>query len=105
MSRSLPRRLFAPAALATITALIGYAANAQLGMYTLPKDDFTWNWGRSVDESKRRFEDFSVRGGEAGFNCELTGKARPGDCHRPIFGRSRKSFGRGSTSSMPPRAT
>jgi hypothetical protein len=52
-------------------------ANAQLGMYTLPKDDFTWNWGRDFETSRRAFEDFSVSGGEAGFNCELTGKISP----------------------------
>jgi hypothetical protein len=74
MSRSLPRRLFAPAALATITVLIAPAAHAQFGFYQLPKDDFVWNWGRNSEGANTRFEDFSVSGGEAGFRCELTGK-------------------------------
>jgi hypothetical protein len=73
MSRSLPRRLFAPAALAAITVLTAQAANAQFG-YQLPKDDFVWNWGRNAEGANTRFEDFSVSGGEAGFRCELTGK-------------------------------
>ena len=74
MSRSLPRRLFAPAALATITVLSAHAAHAQFGFYQLPKDDFVWNWGRNSEGANTRFEDFSVSGSEAGFRCELTGK-------------------------------
>jgi hypothetical protein len=70
---SLPGTPFTLAALATIAALAESAAHAQFG-YTLPKDDFIWNWGRNPEEIATRFEDFSVTGGEAGFRCELTGK-------------------------------
>jgi hypothetical protein len=48
-------------------------AQAQLGMYQLPKDDFIWNWGRTGEASRTAFEDFEVRGGELGFSCVLTG--------------------------------
>lgn len=73
MSRSTPRRPVALAALALIAGFAASIAHAQFG-YTLPKDDFVWNWGRNPEEANTRFEDFSVSGGEAGFRCELTGK-------------------------------
>lgn len=53
-------------------------AGAQLGLYTLPKDDFVWNWGE-VDLDKRRFgvADIEVSGSESQFSCELTARMRP----------------------------
>jgi hypothetical protein len=79
MSRSLPGRPFALASLAAIAAtavLATTGAHAQFGGfgYTLPKDDFVWNWGRNREGANTAFEDFSVHGGEGGFTCELTGK-------------------------------
>jgi hypothetical protein len=75
MSRS-QRRLHALtlAGLAAITALTASAAYAQFG-YTLPKNDFVWNWGRNPEGLNTKFEDFSIHGSEAGFQCELIGKA------------------------------
>jgi hypothetical protein len=79
MSHSLPGRLAAlalPAALAAIAALVTTSAHAQFGGfgYSLPKDDFVWNWGRNREGGNTGFEDFEVHGGEAGFTCVLTGK-------------------------------
>lgn len=53
-------------------------AGAQLGLYTLPKDDFIWNWGE-VNLDRRRFgvADIEVNGSESQFNCELTARMRP----------------------------
>lgn len=53
-------------------------ADAQLGLYTLPKDDFIWNWGE-LDLEKRRFgvADIEVSGSESQFNCDLTARMRP----------------------------
>ena len=67
------RRAFAPVAAAAIAALWVTAAHAQFGYYQLPKQDFVWNWG-DPERSGLKFEDFSVSGGEGGFNCELKGK-------------------------------
>jgi len=58
------------AAIAVFTAT---AAHAQFGYYQLPKNDFVWNWG-SAERNAGKFEDFTVNGGEGGFNCELKGK-------------------------------
>ena len=53
-------------------------AGAQLGLYTLPKDDFIWNWG-DRDIEKRRFgvADIEVSGTESQFSCDLTARMRP----------------------------
>jgi hypothetical protein len=73
-SHSPLRTGFAVGALASLLGFGAGPASAQFG-YTLPKDDFVWNWGRGgEDAANRGFEDFDVRGGEQGFNCELTGK-------------------------------
>jgi hypothetical protein len=54
------------------------------GLYQLPKNDFTWNWGRgAVEGAGGGFEDFSVNGSEAGFRCQLTGRMRPSSSHTP----------------------
>jgi hypothetical protein len=55
-----------------------FDAGAQLGLYTLPKDDFVWNWGE-LDLEKRRFgvADIEVSGSESQFNCDLTARMRP----------------------------
>jgi hypothetical protein len=60
-------------------------SRAQLpGLYQLPKNDFTWNWGRgAVEGAGGGFEDFSVNGHEAGFRCQLTGRMRPSSQYTP----------------------
>ncbi len=74
MSRAPLRRPLGAAALALLLGFAAGPAGAQFG-YSLPKDDFVWNWGRGGEEAAQRgFEDFEVRGGEDGFNCLLTGK-------------------------------
>lgn len=55
-----------------------YTANAQFnsglpGQMNLPRDDFTWTWGRKPS-GETKFEDFSVFGSEGRFRCDLTGK-------------------------------
>jgi hypothetical protein len=66
----------AAAAGALLTLGLPMLAAAQLGMYTLPKNDFVWRWG---DESRQRTTgDFEASGGEAGFQCELIGEIHPG---------------------------
>jgi hypothetical protein len=80
MRISPPGRLFAlalPAALAALAVLATTGVQAQFpGFgYSLPKDDFVWNWGRNPEGANTTaFTDFEVRGGEGGFQCELTGK-------------------------------
>ena len=59
-------------------------ANAQFGglfpgQVNLPADDFTWIWGNRRETTMGRSEDFSVRGGELGFRCTLTGRLGPGN--------------------------
>ena len=59
-------------------------AGAQLGLYTLPKDDFVWNWGE-LDLEKRRFgvADIEVSGSESQFSCDLTARMRPSTSMSP----------------------
>jgi hypothetical protein len=62
-----------------VGAALGNGAQAQLfGIVNLPSNDFTWTWGDLERSERRGFEDFSARGNEGGFSCELTGKLRPG---------------------------
>jgi hypothetical protein len=48
---------------------------AQFG-YTIPNQNFVWTWGKGEGHGTR--QDFDARGGEAGFNCNLTGAMRVG---------------------------
>ncbi|MET0209887.1 MAG: hypothetical protein ABW220_12655, partial [Burkholderiaceae bacterium] len=76
MSRSLRRTAVALIALVAGNALLQNPAQAQFGMYQLPKDDFVWNWGRAAGEAGRTgFEDINVWGNESGFRCQLTAKS------------------------------
>lgn len=66
-----------------LTALVALAAAASApvaaqfgGFYQLPQDDFIWRWGNTRDGQQRGFADIDVRGGEAGFRCELTARTR-----------------------------
>ena len=58
-------------------ALVPSLAGAQFA--NLPREDFIWRWAHAADEAWRIGpEDFEVRGGEAPFQCVLTGKLSPG---------------------------
>jgi hypothetical protein len=70
------------AAGALLALALPMLAAAQLGMYTLPKNDFVWRWGN--ENRQRPTGDFSARGGEAGFQCELVGDLGPGSQLSPI---------------------
>jgi hypothetical protein len=63
------------AALAAPWLPLGDAA-AQLGLYTLPKTDFVWNWGRADPERRRGAGDIELSGSESFFNCDLTARMR-----------------------------
>jgi hypothetical protein len=52
------------------------AVEAQLGLYTLPKNDFVWNWGNTREDLRRGFADIEVSGNESLFRCDLTAKIR-----------------------------
>lgn len=68
----------AAAAVLALAVLAERPAAAQFGGFgvTLPKDDFTWTWGRREDAVSQRFPDFTAKGGEGGFTCDLNGKLR-----------------------------
>lgn len=66
-------------ALAAAAAPIVLAANVavgQLGLYSLPKDDFRWNWGAIGPEEQTGFADIQVSGSEGVFRCELSARTR-----------------------------
>ena len=69
-----------PKLFATLAALIGplwlAEAAAQIPMYTLPKDDFRWNWGTSLDQ-QRGFADIEISGSESFFRCDFSARMRP----------------------------
>jgi hypothetical protein len=49
-------------------------------MYSLPKQDFIWNWGEVASEEQRRgLADIDVSGSESFFRCDLTARMRPGN--------------------------
>jgi hypothetical protein len=75
MARS---KLLSTLAAALLTASAQPAAEAQFGVMNLPRDDFTWMWGRTPDTARRGASDFTAGGGEAGFRCNLVGKMRLG---------------------------
>ena len=55
-------------------------ADAQIPLYSLPKQDFIWNWGEVVSEDQRRgMADIDVSGSESFFRCDLTARMRPGN--------------------------
>ena len=58
------------------------AVPAQFGM-NLPRNDFTWTWGDSIENIETRLSDLSANGSEGGFNCDLTAKLRPGSRYTP----------------------
>jgi hypothetical protein len=72
-------RIVAPLLAALAAQVLPWAgAGAQLGLYTLPKNDFIWNWGHGVGEAQRRgVPDLEITGSEGFFRCELTARMRP----------------------------
>jgi hypothetical protein len=72
------KSVWAWTALFVLTIAAQSTARAQFGVQ-LPQNDFTWNWGDQKEiSSSKRFPDFTLKGGEAGFNCDLNGKMRLG---------------------------
>lgn len=64
-------------AAATLVLLLANVAVGQLGMYTLPQDDFRWNWGDVGPDDKPGMADIQVSGTESVFRCELSARTRP----------------------------
>jgi hypothetical protein len=56
---------------------------AQLGFYSLPKDNFIWRWGNTREGEQHGFADLDVNGSEAGFNCALTARTRTSSALSP----------------------
>ena len=72
-------------------------------MYTLPKNDFVWNWGEvSPRASGAAMPDIEISGGEGGFRCDLDGAAfSPSSSLTPTeISEFEMELNRGSTSSM-----
>ena len=71
-------RIIAPLVAALGAQLLPLAgADAQLGLYTLPKDDFIWRWGDVVAEGQQRgMADIEISGTESFFRCDLTARMK-----------------------------
>jgi hypothetical protein len=52
------------------------AVDAQLGLYTLPRQDFVWNWGTNREGQRRGAPDIQINGSESFFRCDLTAQIR-----------------------------
>lgn len=61
-----------------VALLCAGPALAQFGQVNYPQSDFRWVWGNERDLARRGFEDFSVSGNDAGFQCTLKGRLHPG---------------------------
>ena len=56
------------------------SADAQPPMYTLPKQDFVWNWGDvALEQRKQGLADIDISGTESFFRCDLTARMRAGN--------------------------
>jgi hypothetical protein len=64
------------AAAAASASLVANRAVGQFGIYTLPQDDFRWNWGAIGPEEKTGFADIQVSGSEGAFRCDLSARTR-----------------------------
>ncbi len=80
MRNAIRRVIQASVLLSTLGFAAAYAQFGQTfpGLVNLPDQDFTWNWGRTADTVVSRAEDFSIRGNQAQFRCELTGRFSAG---------------------------
>jgi hypothetical protein len=78
-------RIIAPLVAALGAQLLPLAgADAQLGLYTLPKDDFIWRWGDVVVEGQQRgVADIEISGSESFFRCDLTARMRVSSSRSP----------------------
>lgn len=63
-------------AAATPLVLVVNVAFGQLGLYTLPKDDFRWNWGNIGPDDRMGLADIEVSGSEGIFRCDLSARTR-----------------------------
>jgi len=73
-------------ALVAAAAPVLLAANVavgQLGMYTLPQDDFRWNWGAVGPDDRVGMADIQVSGSESVFRCDLSARTRPSSALGP----------------------
>jgi hypothetical protein len=61
---------------AASATLVAHVALGQFGIYTLPTDNFRWNWGAIGADEKMGFADIQVSGSEAAFRCELSARTR-----------------------------
>ena len=75
-------RIAAPLIAAAAAQLMPATADAQ-GFYTLPKDDFIWNWGDVAEAQQRGMADIEVSGGESFFRCDLTARLRASSSRSP----------------------
>ena len=62
---------------AAIVPLLIVPAAAQLPLYTLPNNDFRWNWGSANLDQRRGTADIEVSGSESFFTCDFTARMRP----------------------------
>jgi hypothetical protein len=68
--------------------LVVSEAAAQIpGLYSLPKSDFTWNWGTNL-ERRRGVADITMNGTEAQFRCVLTAQISPSSSMTPTDHRN-----------------
>ena len=56
--------------------LAGPHAAAQIPLYTLPKNDFVWNWGQVDLERRQGMADIEISGTESFFRCDLKARMR-----------------------------
>jgi hypothetical protein len=60
------------------SAIAAAAAQAQVEQtrefHKLPENDFTWNWGKALQDVDRESPGFRAQGFEAEFQCELKGR-------------------------------
>jgi len=70
-------RIVAPLLLAAGVQLLSLGTADAQGFYTLPKDDFIWNWGDAREGERRGVPDIEISGSESFFRCDLTASLRP----------------------------
>lgn len=72
---------------ATAAGAMLFVANVaigQLGLYTLPQNDFRWNWGAVGPEDRIGAADIQVSGSESVFRCDLSARTRPSSTLGPM---------------------
>jgi hypothetical protein len=66
-----------------IAALVAVSGAGAQVFYSLPKDDFIWNWGRASEADQRGMADIEVSGSESFFTCDLTARMSPSNPASP----------------------